>query len=85
MKEDPKMKNLTIQMNRNLELISFVKLDDNNNVCVLYNIKDEIYITALNIEIVGGEVEFKPQALNTVRYKAEKLMSKIQDEFYIKA
>lgn len=76
------MEKFKMNLNKKLELINFVKLDDQANLCVLYDNETKEFIVAWDL-IIYKVISYKQYGCYKARWKAEKELHKLNEDYLI--
>lgn len=76
------MENMRLNVSKNIELVNFIKIDDQTNLCVLYDHELKEFIVAWDLKVYKVTSFTKYESYNS-RYKAEKELQKLNQEYLI--
>lgn len=76
------MENMRLNVSKNIELVNFIKVDNQTNLCVLYDHESKEFIVAWNLKVYRV-VSYTKYGSYKARYKAEKIMNELNQEYLI--
>lgn len=74
---------MKLGLSKTIELINFNKIDDETNICVLYDSTDQTYSVAFDLQIKGGQLVYSTVDKTPRRFKAEKKMEDLTKGYLI--